>query len=76
MMIMIMIIIIIIIIIINIISFIQSIYTRIPETNNFPREYGVAASLLFLFMVLIVSFIVESIVRLHKYFPKYVFSAQ
>ena len=31
----------------------QSIYTYIPETNYVPREYGVAANLLFLFMVLI-----------------------
>ena len=45
--------IIIIIIIIIIISFMQGIYTYIPETNCVPREYGVAAILLFLFMVLI-----------------------
>jgi len=31
----------------------QDIYTHIPETNYGPREYGVAAVLLFLFMVLI-----------------------
>jgi len=30
----------------------QGIYTYIPETNYVPREYGVAAILLFLFMVL------------------------
>ena len=35
--------IIIIIIIIIIISFIQSIYTHIPETNCVPKEYGFAA---------------------------------
>jgi hypothetical protein len=29
----------------------QGIYTSIPETNYIPREYGVAAILLFLFMV-------------------------
>ena len=29
------------------------IYTHIPETNYVPREHGVAAILLFLFMVLI-----------------------
>ena len=29
----------------------QGIYTHIPETNYVPREYGVAAILLFLFMV-------------------------
>ena len=33
----------------------QDIYTHIPETNYVPREYGVAAILLFLFMVLISS---------------------
>ena len=44
---------IIIIIIIIIISFMQGIYTYIPETNNVPREYSVAAILLLLFMVLI-----------------------
>ena len=42
-----------IIIIINIISFMQGIYTYIPETNCVPREYSVAAILLLLFMVLI-----------------------
>ena len=31
----------------------QGIYTYIPETNCVPREYGVAAILLLLFMVLI-----------------------
>ena len=41
------------IIIIIIISFMQGIYTHIPETNYVPREYGVAAIPLFLFMVLI-----------------------
>jgi len=46
-------IIIIIIIFIIIISFMQGIYTYIPETNYVPREYSVAAILLLLFMVLI-----------------------
>jgi len=41
------------IIIIIIISFIQGIYTYIPETNYVPREYSVAAILLLLFMALI-----------------------
>jgi len=59
------IIIIIIIVIIIIISFMQGIHTYIPETNYVPREYSVAAILLLLFMVLIVSFSVESIVLLH-----------
>ena len=40
-------------IIIIIISFMQGIYTHIPETNCVPREYSVAAILLLLFMVLI-----------------------
>jgi len=47
------IIIIIIIIITIIISFMQGIYTYIPETNYVPREYSVVAILLLLFMVLI-----------------------
>ena len=41
------------IIIIIIISFVQGIYTYIPETNCVHREYSVAAILLLLFMVLI-----------------------
>jgi hypothetical protein len=45
------IVIIIIIIIFIIISFMQGIYTYIPETNNVPREYIVAAILLLLIMV-------------------------
>ena len=45
-------IIIIIITIIIIFSFMQGIYTYIPETNYVPREYSVAAILLLLFMVL------------------------
>jgi len=42
------------IIIINIIiiSFMQGIYTYVPETNYVPREYSVAAVLLLLFVVL------------------------
>ena len=47
------IIIIIISIIIIIISFMQGIYTYIPEAHYVPREYNVAAILLLLFMVLI-----------------------
>jgi len=43
---------IIIIIIIIIISFMQGIYTYIPETNYVPRDYSVAGILLLLFMVL------------------------
>ena len=42
-----------IIIIIIIISFMQGVFTYIPETNYVPREYSVAAILLLLFMVLI-----------------------
>ena len=41
------------IIIIIIISFMQGIYTYIPDTNYVPREYSVAAILLLLFTVLI-----------------------
>ena len=52
-MLIIIIIIIIIVIIIIIISFMQGIYTYIPETNYVLREYSVAAILLLLFMVLI-----------------------
>jgi len=40
-------------IIIIIISFMQGVYTYIPETNCVPREYSVAAMLLLLFMVLV-----------------------
>jgi hypothetical protein len=40
-----------IIIIIIIISFMQGIYTYIPETNHVTREYSIAAVLLLLFMV-------------------------
>ena len=45
------IIIIIIIIIITIISFMQGIYTYIPETNHVPREHSVSDILSLLFMV-------------------------
>ena len=64
--------IIIIIVIIIIISFMQGIYTYIPETNYVPREYSVAAILLLLFMVLI---LLVSVLNL-SYFLKYVCSAQ
>ena len=37
----------------TLISFMQGIYTYIPETNYVPREYSVAAILFLLFMVLI-----------------------
>ena len=42
-----------VVVVIIIIIFMQGIYTHIPETNYVPTEYGVAAILLFLFMVLI-----------------------
>jgi len=45
--------------------FMQGIYTYIPETNYVPREYSLAAILLFLFMVLISLVCVEYIVHLH-----------
>jgi hypothetical protein len=41
----------IIVIIITIVSFMQGIYTHIPETNHVSRDYIVAASLSLLFMV-------------------------
>jgi len=47
------IIVVIIIIVILGISFMQGIYTYIPETNHVPREHCVAAILVLLFMVLI-----------------------
>jgi hypothetical protein len=37
----------------------QVIYTYIPETNNVPREYIVAAILLLLFMVPIISILIR-----------------
>ena len=43
----------------------QGIYTHIPETNYVPREYGVEAILLFLFMVLI------SLVSVYYYYYYY-----
>jgi len=60
------IIIIIIIIIIVIISFMQVIYTYVPEINYVPREYSVAAILLLLFMVLV------SLVPVLKLFYSYI----
>ena len=67
---------IIIIIIIISISFMQGIYTYIPETNHVPREHFVTAILVLLFMVRI-SLVpcVDSIVSLRLHFPKYVWRA-
>jgi hypothetical protein len=48
----------IIIIIIIFSSFLQGIYTYIPETNYVPREYIVAAILSLLFMVFIIIIII------------------
>jgi CBS domain containing-hemolysin-like protein len=45
--------IIVVVVVIIIVSFMQGIYTRIPETNHVPREYVVVAILSFLFMVLV-----------------------
>ena len=59
------IIIIIIMIIIIITSFMQGIYTYIPETNYVPREYSVAAILLLLFTVLVS--IVSMVILLYFY---------
>ena len=47
------IIIIIIIIVIIIISFMQGIYTYIPETNHVPREHSVAAVVFFFLLLLL-----------------------
>ena len=52
-------------IIIIIISFMQRIYTHIPETNHVPREYSVSAILSLLFMVSIS--LVPSLVLLYFY---------
>ena len=52
----------IIIIIIIVISFVQGIYTYIPETNYVPREYSVAA---ILFIIIIIVIIVEIIILIH-----------
>jgi MFS-type transporter involved in bile tolerance (Atg22 family) len=62
------IIIIIIIIIAITISFMQGIYTYIPETNHVPKEYNVAAILSLLFMAPVSC--VGSNVLLHQHFPK------
>jgi len=60
----------IIIIIITIISFMQGIYTHIPDTNYVPREYSVAAILLLLFMVLLSLLLLLNL----SYFINYVYS--
>ena len=69
---------IIIIIIIIIISFMQGIYTYIPETNCVPREYSVTAILLLLFMVLISLVAVLNILYFYisTFWRQYVCSAQ
>ena len=54
-----------VVIIIIIISFMQGIYTYIPETNYVPREYSVAAILLLLFMVLISLVSVSNLLYFH-----------
>ena len=58
---------IIIVIIIITISFMQGIYTYIPETNYVPREYSVAAILLLLFMVLASLVSVLNLLNLYLY---------
>ena len=63
--------IIIIIIIIIIISFMQGIYTYIPETNHVPRQYSVSPILSLLFMVSI--WLVPALALLLFYFK--IFSA-
>jgi hypothetical protein len=60
---------IIIIIIIIIISFMQGIYTYIPEKNYVPRDYSVASILFLLFMVLIslVSVLIIIVIIIKRY---------
>jgi hypothetical protein len=59
------------------ISFMQGIYTHIPETNHVPKEYNVAAILSLLFMVpIITSSCVGFNELLHQHFSRYVCSAQ
>ena len=65
----------IIIIIIIGISFMQGIYTYIPETNHVPREHCVAAILMLLFMVRR-SLVPASNPSLRQHLPNYVRSAQ
>jgi hypothetical protein len=43
-----------IIIIIITFSFMQGIYTHIPETNNVPKEYNVTAILSLLFIIIVI----------------------
>jgi heme/copper-type cytochrome/quinol oxidase subunit 2 len=63
------IIIIIIIIIIITVSFMQGIYTHIPEKNNVPKEYNVAAILSLLFMVPILLVIIIIIIISISIYP-------
>jgi len=50
----------------------QGIYTYIPQTNYVCREYSVGNySVVTIHSACIISFSVELIVLLHKYFPKY-----
>jgi len=76
MIIIIIIIIIIIVVVVGIlgISFMQGIYTYIPETNHVPREHCVAGIPVLLFMVLIS--LVPALTPLYLHFPQYVCSAQ
>jgi hypothetical protein len=47
-----------IIIIIIIISFMQGIYTSIPETNHVPRESSVAAIIIIIIIIIIITIII------------------
>ena len=47
----------------------QGTYTHIPETNYVPREHGVAAILLFLFMVLILLLAVLNLLYFYIFHP-------
>jgi phosphatidylserine synthase len=59
----------IIIIVIITISFMQGIYTKIPETNNVSKEYNVAAILSLLFMVPIS--LVPALILMYFYYYYY-----
>ena len=65
------IIIIIIILIIIIISFMQVIYSYIPETNYFPREYSVAAIIIIIIIITIIIIIIISFMQgIYTYIPE------
>ena len=54
----------------------QGIYTHIPEINYVPREYSVAAVLLFLFMVLISLVSVLNLLYSYYYYYYYYYYSE